>query len=221
LPIHTVAFGSSGTETVNINMLLHGRSGAIRTLENTILEEKNEEEKISSLDSTKTHKYSGSSIDTINARPSPPRVLVVDDSAINRKMLCRLLARHCLEISQAGDGLEAISCYKRGLAGGVQYDVILMDHLMPNMDGPTAARELRSLGYDKLIVGLTGVTDESRLAVFWSSGVNHILKKPLNIEELLRVIGFTKDAHNGREMNEDGLPLEIAGCSVSESERKI
>ena len=202
MPIHTVAFGSSGTETVNINMLLHGRSGAIRTLENTILEEKNEEEKISSLDSTKTHKYSGSSIDTINARPSPPRVLVVDDSAINRKMLCRLLARHCLEISQAGDGLEAISCYKRGLEGGVQYDVILMDHLMPNMDGHTAAHELRSLGYDKLLVGLTGITEMGQLDRFREQGADVVLTKPINMDELVAVV------HNLRPITHYNPPTE-------------
>ena len=122
---------------------------------------------------------------------------MVDDSAINRKMICRLLSLRCVQVSQAGDGLEAISCYKRGQAGGVQYDVILMDHLMPNMDGPTAARELRSLGYDNIIVGLTGVTDDSLLAVFWSSGVNHILKKPLDAEELWKLISVQDNSESG------------------------
>ena len=133
----------------------------------------------------------------VSSLSSPPRILVVDDSAINRKMICRLLSLRCVQVSQAGDGLEAISCYKRGQAGGVQYDVILMDHLMPNMDGPTAARELRSLGYDNIIVGLTGVTDESLLAVFWSSGVNHILKKPLDAEELWKLISVQDNSESG------------------------
>jgi signal transduction histidine kinase len=91
----------------------------------------------------------------------PLELLVVDDSRLNRKMLLKCLRaedHHCCE---AGDGIEAIEMVKKKLDSlsrgeGKPFDAILMDFVMPNMDGPTATKEIRTLGYNGLIVGVTG-----------------------------------------------------------------
>ena len=88
-------------------------------------------------------------------------VLVVDDSRLNRKMLLKCLRADGHECSECADGIEAVAAVKERVdhangGKGTPYDVILMDYMMPNMDGPTATREIRALGYTSLIFGVTG-----------------------------------------------------------------
>ena len=88
-------------------------------------------------------------------------LLVVDDSRLNRKMLLKCLQKGGHKCSEAEDGLEAIEKVKQRMVflngmSGSPYDVILMDFIMPNMDGPTAVKEIRSMGYTAPIFGLTG-----------------------------------------------------------------
>ena len=99
-------------------------------------------------------------------RPAPQptkhlEILVVDDSRLNRKMLLKCLRVDNHECSECADGLEAVAAVKERInhangGKGKPFDVILMDFVMPNMDGPTATREIRALGYTSLIFGVTG-----------------------------------------------------------------
>ena len=93
--------------------------------------------------------------------PVSLEVLVVDDSRLNRKMLMLCLRADGHVCVEAADGLEAIAMVKEriGYATGGQgkpFDTVLMDFIMPNMDGPTATREIRALGYTAPIFGVTG-----------------------------------------------------------------
>jgi signal transduction histidine kinase/CheY-like chemotaxis protein len=87
--------------------------------------------------------------------------LVVDDSSLNRKMLLKCLRAAGHVCTEAGDGLEAIEAVKKRIGHatgchGKPFDAILMDFVMPNMDGPTATKEIRALGYTAPIFGVTG-----------------------------------------------------------------
>ena len=62
------------------------------------------------------------------------------------------------------------------------YSAILMDFVMPNMDGPTATKEIRSLGYTGLIFGVTGNTLVADIDYFIASGANQVLAKPLDMD---------------------------------------
>ena len=66
----------------------------------------------------------------------------------------------------------------------VEYDTILMDYEMPVMNGPTAVREIRALGCDTFIVGLTGHLFSNDVDYFKACGANAVLSKPLIMRDL-------------------------------------
>ena len=84
------------------------------------------------------------------------RILVVDDSPLNRKMLSKLLKSKGYNIEEAADGQIAVDKIKQEADAGRSYDVILMDFVMPVMDGPTATRAIRAMHILTPIFGLTG-----------------------------------------------------------------
>ena len=112
--------------------------------------------------------------------------LVVDDSGLNRKMLCRLFRSQGYLCDEADDGLKAVQKVRDKMVSGEglkeEYDVILMDFVMPNMDGPTATQEIRDLGYRGRIFGLTGNALESDVTYFKQKGADEVLAKPFNLK---------------------------------------
>ena len=114
-------------------------------------------------------------------------LLVVDDSPLNRKMLLRTLRAVGHICEEAEDGLEAIVRVKARMASTAKsYSAILIDFVMPNMDGPTATKEIRAMGYTAPIFGVTGNGLTSDIDHFMSCGVNEVLLKPLNVADLYR-----------------------------------
>jgi signal transduction histidine kinase len=110
---------------------------------------------------------------------SPLEVLVVDDSRLNRKMLLKCLQADGHRCIEAADGLEAIAMVEERIGhatggNGKPFDAILMDFIMPNMDGPTATKEIRALGYTAPIFGVTG-NGESVFVHLSYIGCNRIL----------------------------------------------
>ena len=116
------------------------------------------------------------------------RMLVVDDAISNRKMLCRLLKRVCVEQVEAEDGEDALEKVQESISMGKEFDVILMDFVMPKKDGPSATKALRTMGYTGLIVGITGNALGSDIEYFQESGADYVTTKPLNVAELVAVI---------------------------------
>jgi CheY-like chemotaxis protein len=93
--------------------------------------------------------------------PLPFELLVVDDSRLCRKMLQKCLRADGHTCTEAQDGLEAVAMVKKRIGhanggNGKPFDAILIDFIMPNMDGPTATKEIRALGYTAPIFGVTG-----------------------------------------------------------------
>jgi len=111
------------------------------------------------------------------------KVLIVDDSDLNRKMVSRLLEKSFkMDINVACDGLEAVNKIQALLASSVDPpEMIFMDHMMPIMDGPEATKHIRQLGYKGLIYGLTGQALVEDKDEFQHAGADHIFVKPLDI----------------------------------------
>ena len=129
---------------------------------------------------------------TIEATPRKITALIVDDSYLNRKMIARLLQQRSFVIFEACDGAEAVDSVSksmRSLAGEhptLSYDVILMDFVMPIMDGPTATKQIRALGYRGVIIGVTGNALPDDISTFLASGADVVMTKPINIETFIQ-----------------------------------
>jgi DNA-binding response OmpR family regulator len=63
-----------------------------------------------------------------------------------------------------------------------------MDYIMPNLEGPPATDQIRKLGYNGLVIGLTGQVQPEEQQLFKNSGANIILAKPVHIAKLEDVI---------------------------------
>ena len=114
----------------------------------------------------------------------PLRVLVVDDAAMNRKLLTRLLEKRGYTCDQAENGQEAVDKVVAALKADCPYDTILMDFEMPVMNGPEAARQIRELGCDPFIAGITGNVLPEDVAFFKENGANWVFPKPVRIPDL-------------------------------------
>ena len=77
---------------------------------------------------------------SVSPMAQPARVLVVDDSPTILKVVSAILARHGYEPTTARDGIAGIELVKKGH----KYDIILLDFVMPRMNGYQFCRELRS-----------------------------------------------------------------------------
>mmetsp|Transcript_56410 Transcript_56410/g.136883 ORF Transcript_56410/g.136883 Transcript_56410/m.136883 type:complete len:469 (+) Transcript_56410:1690-3096(+) len=116
---------------------------------------------------------------------TPLTVLVVDDSAMNRKMLIRLLKNQNHSCDEAIDGLDAVARVMDGVSKGTRYDAILMDYEMPVMNGPEAVKNIRAMGCDSFVAGVTGNLFPEDIAYFKECGANIVLGKPFDLGELV------------------------------------
>lgn len=115
------------------------------------------------------------------------RILVVDDSATNRKLLSRLLRNQGHTCDQAEDGQLAVDHVADCVKKGIRYHTILLDYEMPVMNGPAASRELRRLGCDSFIVGITGNVLPEDVDHFKQRGASAVLPKPFKLSRLEEV----------------------------------
>ncbi len=117
-----------------------------------------------------------------------PLILVVDDNDTNRMVACAMLARLGFATATAVDGIEAVRAVM-----ATSHAAILMDFMMPRMDGGHATRairghEIRSLQPRTPIIGLSAMaSDEDRDAAL-AGGMDVYLTKPLKSEELRKAL---------------------------------
>jgi two-component system response regulator MprA len=115
------------------------------------------------------------------ATPAPkPRVLVVDDDRAVRESLRRSLEFNGYAVSLAADGAEALA----GIAAAAP-DVVVMDVMMPRLDGLETTRALRSAGNDLPILVLTARDAVGDRVEGLDAGADDYLTKPFALQELL------------------------------------
>lgn len=107
------------------------------------------------------------------------RILVVDDDKPIRSFVARNLTARGFEVLAAGTGLEALAIARRE-----PLDLVILDVMMPNLDGYETCRRLRQLSTVPVIV-LTALGEESDRVTALDNGADDCLTKPFGVEELL------------------------------------
>ena len=104
------------------------------------------------------------------------RALVVDDSAVMRKIPIGVLGRMGIaDVTQAGDGAEAVRAVEQG-----DFGLVLMDWNMPTMLGIDAVRAIRGKGKQMPIVMVTSEAEKSRILEAVQAGATNYLLKPFD-----------------------------------------
>jgi CheY-like chemotaxis protein len=120
------------------------------------------------------------------AASRPLRILIAEDNPINQKVARAMLRRLGYQPDVAANGLEALRAVARQ-----RYDVVLMDVQMPEMDGLTAARELRGRYPDderpRLVAMTASALQEDREACL-AAGMDDYLAKPLTVAKLIELL---------------------------------
>lgn len=115
---------------------------------------------------------------------APLKVLVVDDSLSNRRLLGRLMTNRGHSCKEAENGQVALQMIRESSKKGKRFDLVLLDFEMPVLNGPLTAKQLREEGNDVVIVGITGNLMAEDVNYFVSCGANDVLPKPLKIKAL-------------------------------------
>jgi signal transduction histidine kinase/CheY-like chemotaxis protein len=115
------------------------------------------------------------------------KLLVVDDLATNLKVVEGLLAPYQVAVETCLNGLQAIELVKRN-----EYDIIFMDHMMPEMDGIEATTVIRSLEDERFrtvpIIALTANAVMGMREMFLKNGFNDFLSKPIDVSKLDEIL---------------------------------
>ncbi len=115
--------------------------------------------------------------------PQPRRILVAEDNLVNQRVVKTLLERRGHVVALAENGVVALQ-----LACQREFDVILMDVQMPEMDGLSAMRTLRERNIDTPVIMLTAHAMQGDRERFLAAGADGYVSKPIQIDQLLSEI---------------------------------
>jgi CheY-like chemotaxis protein len=119
------------------------------------------------------------------------RILIVEDDVRNIFALSKILEPRGAKIDIARNGREALEALERSsVTAGAQVDLVLMDIMMPEMDGLTAMREIRKRPqWQKLpIIALTAKAMKDDQEKCLQAGANDYIAKPLDVDRLLSLV---------------------------------
>ncbi len=114
------------------------------------------------------------------------RVLLVDDNATNRKVASQILMKAGCEIEMASSGQEAIGLLQKDS----NFDLVLMDIQMPEMDGMETTRRLKALNLASLppIVAMTAYAMKEDRERFLAAGMDDYLAKPIRAQQIIAMV---------------------------------
>ena len=141
------------------------------------------------------------------------RVLVADDSAVNREVALEALSRLGVKADTADDGRQALEAARRG-----RYDLILMDGSMPEMDGFESSRAIRAHeAAERLdrapIVALTAHVVGAAAEAWRDAGMDGVLYKPFTLAQLAETLGrfLTPTGYSAAEPAPETGPAQAVG----------
>jgi DNA-binding response OmpR family regulator len=150
----------------------------------------------------------------------PTRVLVIDDDSRLFELLRDYLAQNDVSASHAPNGARGLEELRRAT-----YDAVLLDIMMPGMDGLEVLRRLREQARSVPVIMLTAKGDETDRVVGLELGADDYLPKPFAPRELLArlraVLRRAQPDHDGERLSYDGLVVEVPARRVSVDGRDV
>ncbi|KAH9057453.1 hypothetical protein EDB87DRAFT_1565234 [Lactarius vividus] len=123
--------------------------------------------------------------------PTGLRVLVVDDDALTRTLMTRMLARLGCKVSTAENGEVALEMVLSDCSG--RFAVVFLDNQMPVMSGLSMVAKLREAGRSDFVVGVTGNALLSDQEEYLEAGVDRVLTKPVRERNLRSMLALASE----------------------------
>ena len=133
-----------------------------------------------------SEKQSGIELDPEMGNKFPLKILLAEDNKVNQMVAKRMLQRMGYRADTAGNGVEALQALERQ-----DYDVILMDVQMPEMDGVTATKEIRKRfksSQQPRIIAMTANALKGDREFFLDQGMDDYISKPVVLERLIEAL---------------------------------
>lgn len=150
------------------------------------------------------------------------KLLIADDEANIREVVREYAEFGGHELDEAGDGMEAVSMCREK-----QYDLIILDIMMPKLDGFSACKEIRKNSNVPIIM-MSARSEEYDKLFGFELGIDDYVTKPFSPKELMARVqavlartGAPKEENASETMVFDGLEIDIPGRSVSVDGAKI
>ena len=119
------------------------------------------------------------------------KILLAEDNALNAEIATFLLEQTGMSVTVAQNGQEAVELFQKSKPG--QYDLILMDIMMPVMNGYEAAMQIRKMNHADAstipVIAMSTNAFPDDIAEAKRAGMNEHLAKPVNGKQMLEVIG--------------------------------
>jgi len=121
------------------------------------------------------------------------RVLLCEDEKDAREILSFYLNTIFEEVVVAEDGLEGLNTYKSNLENGTEFDLVLTDIKMPNMDGMEMLETIHALNKDQKFIIVSAYQDEEKLLKSINLRVLGYFVKPLNVDNVMNMLQKAKE----------------------------
>jgi DNA-binding response OmpR family regulator len=146
-----------------------------------------------------------------------PRILLVDDEQPIQTLLSFPLQRDGYEVVQATDGAEALARFDEQI-----FDLVVLDVMLPRMDGLEVCRRLRAKGETVPIIMLTAKSEEIDKVLGLELGADDYITKPFSMREFRsRVKAALRRSGMARTDADDERPIDVRGLRIDPGKRTV
>ena len=114
---------------------------------------------------------------------SEMNLLLVEDDALIRTQIKKLLLKFFYNVDEAEDGVVALALYKKR-----EYDIVLTDITMPNMNGVDLSKAIKDINKEQTLLVLSAESQVSRFVELINIGIDGFIPKPLRVEQMLEIL---------------------------------
>lgn len=125
------------------------------------------------------------------------RFVIIEDDISVRKIICNIIEKYTLGtvVAECGDGLKA-----EAIIAEYAPDVALIDLLLPGQDGIELIRRLKENGLETSFIMISESTSQPMITKAYQSGIDFYIHKPLNVLEIVSVIGKVEESRRLRQV---------------------